>query len=259
MKSALWSCGLICLAAQAVRSEQMSEILKANRFQIGDLVFQIPQDQKVTRSVPGDYSGYSPERLDTNARQVGAITIDGPDAWKPSGTHSRASGPEGSRIQIVIWQKDRGNEVDYWCHKPPFVIGGRYLRPENALGRTQDFYIYGDAENKAEMRQHALIYGKFVHKSRTLVAAGNQTFFFAPVVIRKSDVGSGERPYFDYYTYIALSNHAAIDVRFDDGDIKDISILDLLRNVERNVMSWRAPEPFSPNVYAHQNPSFCAD
>ena len=26
-----------------------------------------------------------------------------------------------------------------------------------------------------------------------------------------------------------------IDVRFDDGDIKDISILDLLRNVERNV------------------------
>jgi len=220
--------------------------LPGGRFQIGDMVFQIPESQIVTGAVtprPGDYSDYPPDRLDKQAELIEGLSIDGPDAFRPSGTHSRAKGPEDSTIQIILRISNR--EKDYWCRKPPYglFLGGKFLRPEDALEKTIDFYVYG----KPEWGTHAL------------VAIGPQTFFFAPVALEKTKIGPRESLSYFYTSYVSLSRTVILEVRFAARDLKGISIFDLLKNVQSSVMSWRTPMPFSPSTYAHESSTFCAD
>jgi hypothetical protein len=192
--------------------------IKGGRYQIGDLVFQIPPSQVITHmSGPGamlgrDYSDHGPDKLDPTAEQLDGLTVWGEEVDGLAGVISGAkSDGEATRsdrvyVQVSIYRRPPqesprfeamrpDKKPDMYCRPLPpgavfhalmqrgGVYFGQYLLPERALEKTENFYVYGDPEIWAENMRNAQLYDKVLHKARIYVAAEGQRFFNAPILL----------------------------------------------------------------------------
>lgn len=217
------------------KNPQRSDELLGGKFQISDLMFDIPPTQKIFMLDDKLVASDSTPRESRRAKSLGLT-------YRREGAPVEAA--PGASVGVSLFQMDRAMARDSWCiNNPDRGKGGKYLKPEDARARTEAFYVY---ERNI--------------KGQTLVAANSRTFFGAPVTLSRVNNehpgGGGADDQYNYMTGAALSPQVMLIANFNDIALNDISIFDLLDAIEHDVRRW-ALLSSSPKRLGRQDTATC--
>jgi hypothetical protein len=234
-ENAEWAANHRRWAERAKRYVDYSGAL-GGRFQVGDIVLDIPFNQRITHAdnSPDDLTK-TPKKveIDPSAKFAGKLRFMGEDALKLAGILPDDRLQDAPRLDITI-------EFNYFAVVPPEVLCARPNANDRPDGAWNEFLIINAPTES------------------WLVAPG-KTFLGAPLMIRKLRNNSYREIRYSYVLIVWLSEKVAVYVELEDRDLDKIGLglLHAISNIEGNLKSWISATPFPAKRLLREDPSSC--
>ena len=159
----------LCVSIQPVFAQQIpsASVGHGGRFQVGDLLFEIPEDQTIYfHEETAAHSNQTDEPRDKESKAVKWLEIRG-----------------GYRKSVSLVSDKSARRMDYWCPKPWdkkdwIVICGKCLSSEGTVVRAPTMDIPASRENDFA------VYRTGPNPNVYQILARQATFFAAPIALK---------------------------------------------------------------------------